>query len=131
MAPRKRGRPVVATRFDSVPYKAGEHCVYALKLANGLVKVGFSRNPRSRLKHLEWQVRRQFNCEFTSFYVGEPVPQDYKVRAVWVESAVLKRLATIGTPIPGSREFFRDVGFGVAVTLVRQMTRAHQIEAAA
>jgi hypothetical protein len=118
-----RGRPG-NKRFASIPRGVGS-CVYAAQLSNGLVKVGFSRNPRTRMGHLVWQVRRQFNSELTAFYVGEPLPAP-ALRGIWTESAVLRRLATIGTPIAGAREFFRDVRFGVAVTLVRQMTRAQQ-----
>jgi hypothetical protein len=120
----KRGRP---EKYSAFP--RGVNCVYAAQLKNGLVKVGFSRNPRTRMESLRWQVRRQFRSEVIAVFLSDALPDSWPMRVSLAEKAVLRRLAGIGTTVAGTNEFFMHVPFGLAVTLIRQMTRVQQLAA--
>ena len=59
--------------FEVIP-RHFDGCVYAVQLSNGVVKVGFSRNPRTRMCSLSDQVRRKFGVRLTKFHVGDNLP---------------------------------------------------------
>jgi hypothetical protein len=106
-------------RFSGIP-RSFDACIYAVELTNGLVKVGFSRNPRTRMTSLRAQVARVFGADIARFHIGVDLPLRAAVRA---EGAALIRIGRIGTVVCGHKEFFTGVCFGAAVTLVSQVSR--------
>ena len=50
---------MISSRFKHIP-RSFDGCVYVAELATGVVKVGFSKNPRTRLESLSRYVRRKF-----------------------------------------------------------------------
>lgn len=105
-------------RFECVP-RIGGSCLYAVLLSNGIVKVGFSRNPRTRMASLSRQVCREFGADVVSFRVGRALP---RLTAAAMERDLLRRLRAIGTVIEVRAEFFQHVRFGQAKTLVQQIS---------
>lgn len=106
-------------RFASIP-RGFDGCIYAAELSNGLLKVGFSRNPRTRMGALAKQVRREFGAQIARFHVGDDMAERAAIRA---EMSLIKRIGRLGVVVPGRVEFFQHVAFGAAVTLVRQLSR--------
>lgn len=117
-----RGRPPLPqhARFAVIP-RGFDGCVYAAELGNGLVKVGFSANPRTRMTSLSKYARRVFGVSLQRFHVGANLPKRVAARA---ETNTLRRLNRIATPLAGTKEYFAGLRFGDAVNLVNQMTRA-------
>lgn len=110
----------MAARFHQIPRVFGG-CVYAAELSNGLVKVGFSRNPRTRMGSLVTQARRIFGAEIVRFHIG--VDMRASAQAIRAEREVLVRASRIGSPCKESQEFFGNLPFPVAANLIDQLSR--------
>lgn len=96
-------------------------CVYAAELSNGLVKVGFSRNPRTRMASLAGEVRRSFGARICRYYIS----RNLAVRtAADAEARVLERLRRLAAPLKGKQEYFDNLSFGAATTLIQQVVTA-------
>ena len=108
-----------SARFNGIP-RFYNGCVYVAELKNGLVKVGYSKNPRTRLQSLATQVKDIFRSEINRFYIG---PDIDAASARDAEIRTLARLRGIAPQAKGVTEYFSDVGFGAVVTLASQMTR--------
>jgi len=107
-------------RFCEIPrFYSG--CVYAAELTNGIVKVGFSRNPRTRMGTLVLQARRMFGADIARFHIGLDMTEPRQ--ALQAERELLTRVSKIGAPCKGSREFFRNLPFPVAANLINQLSR--------
>jgi hypothetical protein len=111
-------------RFHSIP-RFFSGCVYAAEFSNGLVKVGFSRNPRTRMGTLVNQVRRQFKSEIVRYHIGADLGHD--LQATRAEQDLLRRVGRIGTPLKGSCEVFRNLPFPVAANLINQLSRRQYV----
>jgi len=107
----------VTKRFGDIP-RVYEGCVYAVEMSNGVVKVGSSRNPRTRMETLMYQVRSKYGCGVVRFFIGRDIP--YR-NATVVERKVICVLGRMGNPLPRTKEFFVNVRFGDAVNVIRQM----------
>lgn len=105
-------------RFSAIPRKF-DGCVYVAELKNGLVKVGFSRNPRTRMGSLANEVKRKYRTTLQRWHVSQNIPCHRF--ALLMESVVISRMGRIGTACNGTQEYFQNVAFGAAVTLVNQM----------
>lgn len=115
------GRPMSPAnrQFQSIP-RTIDGCIYAAELSNGVIKVGFSRNPRTRMCLLAKQARVRFGARIVAWRIGSDMPP---MRAMAIERALIQRMARIATPFPKTIEFFQNVRFGVAAALVRQLSR--------
>ena len=85
--------------------------LYAAEFKNGVIKIGITRSPRSRLMGLATRfgpIARQ--------YVGSKHACGY-----WAERQVYERLAGIGQVFRG-REWFVGVRFEIARQLVEQIS---------
>lgn len=101
-------------RFRVIP-RDFDGCVYVAEMDNGLIKVGFSRNPRTRLQSLAKDMRRRLKTDVCRFKVSK----DMDCRdAAAAESQALRLIRKIGKQRPGTFEYFTDVSFAVAVNLV-------------
>jgi len=110
-------------RFQIIPrFYAG--CVYAVELTNGIVKVGWSRNPRTRMESLVWKLRKEFRTGIARFFIGRDIPSELACKA---ENDVIKRISKIGNVLPKRREYFTGVSFGHAVNLISQFSRRAEI----
>lgn len=107
-------------RFHQIPrFYSG--CVYAAELTNGVVKVGFSRNPRTRMGTLVLQARRLFGADVARFHIGLDMTEPKQ--ALRAERELLTRASRIGSTCKGSREFFSNLPFPVAANLIDQLSR--------
>ncbi len=96
-------------------------CIYAAELKNGVIKVGFSRNPRTRMCTLAVEVKRNLRSAILRWHISPNIPDAKTGRNA--EAALLARMRQIGNVLAGRQEYFKDVSFGAAVTLVNQMAR--------
>jgi hypothetical protein len=101
-------------RFASIP-RGYSGCIYVCELTNGIVKVGFSRNPRTRMVSLARQVRRQFAADIARFFIGADMSTREAIRA---ESAALVCMRKIAPAVPGYLEFFTGITFDSARAVV-------------
>lgn len=115
-----------ASRFPHVPdYKmcrdAGPcmRALYAAEFSNGVVKVGRTYKPRTRMAQLQRDVAH-LGVRVTRCYVSSPLPERDAMR---VERDICERLARAANRLPQTFEFFNHTRFGVAQTLVRQLAR--------
>jgi hypothetical protein len=104
--------------YSSVPRGYGI-CIYAAVMGNGLVKVGYSRNPRTRLGSLCAQSWKRFGTRIQKFHVS-PVPSVQE--AMQAEAELIAALACAGNQVSDAKEYFWSVSFGYAVNLVKQKT---------
>ena len=111
-------RLTTGARYAAIP-REYDGCVYAVEFTNGIVKVGHSRNPRTRMDSLANQVRRKYGARFARFYIGRDIPAKVAAKT---EREVLRRLSGMGNNIAKTTEFFTGIRFGVAVNLIRQMS---------
>jgi hypothetical protein len=107
-----------ASRFGSLRHGA---CVYVAELSNGLVKVGYSQNPRTRLGSLSAQARRRFRADVTRWHVGPAFNREGDGR--YAEALTLARMSRIATPVNGAAEFFHGARFEIARQLCEQLSR--------
>jgi hypothetical protein len=116
------GRPMSAAhaRFNVIP-RTFIGCVYAVELRNGVIKVGFSRNPRTRMCSLHNLVLRKFGTDISRFHISRNFSNYFT--AMKAERNLLARMDRIAQPVKGHNEFFVGVRFGAACTLLRQVTR--------
>ena len=103
-------------RFAMLPRRCSG-CVYAAELSNGLVKVGFTENPRNRMTMLAREVAGSFGADLARFHVGADITRRGAIAA---EQTLIQRLGEVADVVPGRREFFSGVAFGVAVDLVER-----------
>lgn len=101
--------------------------VYLAKMNNGLVKIGFSDNPRTRFSSLRGQVRRKYGSVIAEFHVYEGVGVTCSVPGAWptasgraraVESRCIGILSKLGKACTPSVEFFWGVDFTEAKRLI-------------
>lgn len=110
---KKRGRPPITTgRFSAL--RRDEKSLYVAELTNGLVKIGFSDNPKTRLRALDYQCQRQFGCGLDKFHVF------YGVGNRLIESQCIEALTCFGRQHVKRREFFHGVSFDAARFVIEQ-----------
>lgn len=107
-------------RFESIPRGYEHGCLYVAELANGLVKVGMSGNPRTRLVKLDDAVRRDFDCELLRVYIGPEIASRRKL--ILAELALIRRMKAEGQAVPRRIEFFSGVGFERAQALAQAVS---------
>lgn len=101
--------------------------VYLCVLTNGMVKVGFTNNPRTRLTSFHTEARRNFGEGVDRFVVfdragwgrGVVSTSHAEKRARLIERLSIKRLAFIGSAVAPYTELFNGVDFGCACEAVR------------
>jgi len=101
-------------RFKSIERGSGG-CVYVAEISNGIVKIGFSRNPRVRLQSLEYEVRKKLGASLSRFYVSKSVPV---FSATHAENKTLKAAREVGDQVPRTLEYFTGIRFESAVDIV-------------
>ena len=82
--------------------------LYAAQFEGGMVKVGATRNPRTRARQLQRQVGR-----LISAIQVRKLAQD--CRLYEEERAAIARVSSFAVPVPGRREFFQGLAFADAV----------------
>ena len=108
--------------FASAPrWVSGFAWVYAAHLSNGVVKVGFSCNPRTRMTTLSAFTRKHFASEIVAFQVSDMLPEGHARKA---EDDLIRLVGGMGAVVPGHVEFFDRVHFPAAADLVRQVKAA-------
>lgn len=112
-------------RFAGIP-RDFKGCVYVAELTNGVVKFGFSRNPRTRMGSLVNEVRRRYRCDVSRFQIGSDFVDSRQ--ATRAEQELISRAARIGSPFRGRKEFFCHIKFPVAVNLVKQISRREYVQ---
>lgn len=101
--------------------------VYLCVLTNGMVKVGFTNNPRTRLTSFHTEARRKFGEGIDSFVVFDGVgwvndgmqSGGAEKHARLIERLSIKRLAFIGKAVIPYTELFDGIEFPRAVEAVR------------
>lgn len=118
------GRPMSARnqRFACIP-REFTACLYAAELNNGIVKVGYSRNPRTRMTSLAAQCVRQFGADILNFHIG-PDLRYRRNRAMQAETDLIERLREVAPALPGRKEFFTGVPYLVVVGLIEEISAA-------
>lgn len=124
----ERGRPLSPKnqRFAGIPRHFQNGCLYAALLTNGVVKVGLSRNPRTRMGSLSTQVRSAFGCDLQGWFIGCDLRSTQDVYAA--EQHLIARMARIGSQVEGRNEFFTGVAFATAVDAVSDVSRAFALD---
>lgn len=107
-------------RFSSIP-RFFSGCVYAVELTNGIVKVGFSRNPRTRMQALTFEAKRVYRCGVSRFHIGHDF--DNSMQATRAELELIDRASKVGVAFRGRREYFVNLPFGVAANMVDQLSK--------
>lgn len=102
------------SELKSIPYGLGA-CVYAAEMENGIVKIGFSENPRTRMGALSSEAIRVFGTKMNKFYVSHIV-----VKRVGrdMERSVLTAARALSATHAKKKEFFYELPFDVAVSLI-------------
>ena len=102
-----RGRPPITVgKFAEL--RRDRKSLYVAELNNGLIKVGFSDNPKTRLKSLDYQCRSQFGCGLNKFHVF------YGVGNRRIESRCIYALSEYAIQHSQRKEFFFGAGFDEA-----------------
>ena len=97
-------------------------CIPAIYLVEGggVVKIGYSRAVRNRIKRMEVRFRG-WHGELRNCAVF-PVEQDDLLR---LERACIKALHEQATPLESRREFFAGIKFEDALAIVRPIVEAN------
>lgn len=111
MRPRLHFRHEAICRIEPGSWKV----VYVVAFDNGMVKVGRTDMPWSRLQAVANIARRRFACEVTDVHL-HPTERNWGV-----EIDALRHLRQIATPFAGTRECFTEITFEEAVELVKQI----------
>lgn len=114
-------------QYDSlrgIPVDQGA-AVYVAEFENGIVKVGYSDNPGTRIKSLHKHGRRHFGSSVRRYFVR--FVDGGRRTAACIERSVLTRIGTQAAPVLWHHEYFNGLHFGAAVTLVSQMCKAHEL----
>jgi hypothetical protein len=106
-------------RFAHIPHHENG-CLYAVELDNGLVKVGLSSNPRTRMSTLATTCRREFASEFLQFFIGPDLAAGVSPYAA--ERLLLARITRMAVALPGRSEFFAGLSFDDAKALVLKVS---------
>lgn len=101
--------------------------VYVCSFTNGMVKVGFTNNPRTRLTKVHTTSRKTFGCGIDRFVVFDGVgwtrsdldPYVAEKHARLIERYSIKRLSFIGRSVKPYTEFFDGIDFARAVEAVK------------
>lgn len=107
------------TELKLMPYGFGA-CVYAAEMDNGIVKIGFSQNPRSRIGALSSEAIRVFKTRLDKFYVS---PLLTKREGRNVEAIALSVARPVFSTHHKMREFFYELPFNEAVLLLEDSIR--------
>jgi hypothetical protein len=111
-------------RFSAVG--CTESSIYIVGMSNGMVKVGFSDNPRTRLEVLDTEVSRRFGCRVTALhiYYGIGSATDIgtkswtaKCRAKAIEAMCISGLSAFGKSVTNTFEYFDGIGYDNAKTI--------------
>lgn len=122
----RRGRPFKADAHFTHVGRASSS-VYIAGMSNGMVKIGFSDNPRTRLGSLNSDSVRRFGCSVVHFHVYEGIGAAVIIpaacnsdsgRARAIEARCLNLLAAIGEPCAPSTEYFKGVDYFAAKALI-------------
>jgi hypothetical protein len=100
----------------AIPNHYDHGCLYAVEVGDGVVKVGMSRNPRTRMSTLLTTVRKSFGCDLGRYYVGPDLDSSRMVNHA--EAVLIARMQAEGDVLPGRLEFFSGVTFERAQALV-------------
>lgn len=108
-------------RFDVI---RGHGCaIYVVELANGWMKVGFSRGPCNRMKSLSAQLRREFSTEIVRFHISAAMPLRTTTKA---EALLIREMNSVAKPATQCRkELFHSISFEAAKTIVDKVCEAH------
>lgn len=99
----------------------GIRCLYAAELANGIVKVGLTRNPRGRIPTLQSHARIRFGAEVVRHELSQPFPE-HNNHLLWgAEKALLQGLRRIAREDAEHGEYFHGLCFPVAIALMEQV----------
>lgn len=101
--------------------------VYLARMTNGMVKAGFTDNPRTRIASLSCFARRKYGCAVAEVRVFDGIglkrhipgtrPHAYGCGR-HIEARCLEILNTLGTACAPSREFFTGVDYEEALRLI-------------
>jgi hypothetical protein len=109
--------PKAVQQFAKLPHVTEDDRLYAVQFSNGMVKVGVTRYPRSRLLTHRSRAQRQFGAHVTAWrLVSTSAISGYQA-----ERKLLIALGVLGTPVKNAGEFFLGVRFRHAVTLMRRI----------
>jgi hypothetical protein len=106
----RRGRRV--SIFPHVPM-AFKHCLYVIELETGVVKIGYTGNPRARIHALGQQIRREFKTKMVRAHFGADLGGEGRGRTL--EMDFIRAVASRAQPLPGRLEFFTGIDFDTAV----------------
>jgi len=103
--------------LPGAPFSGGH--LYVAQLTSGVVKVGSTRNPRLRMESLHDKFRRERRPGLARVAVAD-IGDAYPFR--W-EAELIRRVHRVGNRVRG-REWYADIAFGQAVTMLKQVQRA-------
>lgn len=134
----KRGRPVKTTgQFINVSRTPAS--VYVAGMSNGMVKVGFSDNSRTRLSSLNSTSMRLFGGIVVQLHVYDGVGVAAVLRtpcctassrARAIEARCIKILAAVGRQVAPTLEYFEGIDYASAKALIDAEIAAHIAPAA-
>jgi hypothetical protein len=107
------------TKHGHLPF--GIRCLYAAELANGIVKVGLTRNPRGRIPTLHSHARIRFGAEVVRHELSAPFPENNNHLLWGAEQALLNALRRIAHEDSDHGEYFRGIAFDVVLVLMEQV----------
>lgn len=111
------------TSWPELQWLPHVNALYAVRLENGVIKVGRAQSARERMKDYARAFRRRGALSKFRFHV---VPVGGTLHRN--EAELVRRIARIATPVRGTAEFFTDVSWGAVVTLVNQIApRQHVV----
>jgi predicted GIY-YIG superfamily endonuclease len=91
--------------------------VYVAEFSNGVIKVGFTANARTRLSSLATQARGIFGAlDVEQMHVTEKFSNSAAARSA--EFTSLQRIEQVATRVEGRGEYFTGISFDEAVRLV-------------
>lgn len=108
--------------------------IYVCEFSDGVVKVGFTNNARTRLASLQSQATRAFGSRMVRFMVfdragfsvGGGCRALAEKSARSIEKQIIKRLKFLGDPVSPFTEFFRGISFSSAVLAAQSVIGSKQ-----
>ena len=111
-------------KFSHLP-RWDHGCIYVAEISNGLVKVGMTLQPYSRMHNLNQSCRTKYDAAISRCHIGPHIGLK-RTKLLRAEDRLIGKVRWLGSRIVGTREYFTGVPFDVVVALVDKISGQFQ-----